>query len=91
MFICGHNSFHQNKSLKIRGQLMENNETTPENPLDGVTDKIATIRIEGQEFELETALAADDKTRSRAKLKTENSSTQTSKRRSIKARRRKRL
>ena len=40
---------------------MANEQTTTENP-PAVTDPKATIKIEGQEFELDAALAQEDKT-----------------------------
>jgi len=40
---------------------MANEQTTPANSTP-VTDAKATIKIEGQEFELDTALAQEDKT-----------------------------
>ncbi len=40
---------------------MENKETAPAGP-GPITNSIALIKIEGQEFEIEAALAQDDKT-----------------------------
>ena len=51
----------QNPESETAVQSATANAETKELPAEIITDQKATIQIEGQEFEIETALAADDK------------------------------
>lgn len=50
---------NQESETAVRPEMA--NAETKESPTETITDPKATIQIEGQEFEIEAALAADDK------------------------------
>ena len=57
----GGNNYDPTAEQPAETEVEESNDSTTEKENSAITDPQATIKIEGQEFELEAALADDDK------------------------------